>query len=198
MTCGPERDGAVIAVMRQVVDAARIDMGTRSVKVGIIRFTARAGCHGLFVARMFRGNGSRGCSRTPEVWAVCADFAAGGADGGRSARDAGASDGTRIIRCAKDHPSEPPAEVRRGRCSARPSGFGRGHRPGHAVRVPQARRGPKPPASARPAHGGRFAPAGTGAGLRCACGNGPGGAVVAARAGKRGAFPDPPGPAGPC
>jgi len=28
-------------------------------------------------------------------------------------------------------------------------------------------RGPKPPASARPAHGGRFAPAGPGAGLRC-------------------------------
>jgi hypothetical protein len=28
-------------------------------------------------------------------------------------------------------------------------------------------RGPKPPASARPAHGGRFPPAGSGAGLRC-------------------------------
>jgi hypothetical protein len=28
--------------------------------------------------------------------------------------------------------------------------------------------GPKPPASARPAHGGRFSPAGSGAGLRCA------------------------------
>jgi hypothetical protein len=34
-------------------------------------------------------------------------------------------------------------------------------------RCPSASRGPKPPASARPAHGGRFSPAGTGAGLRC-------------------------------
>jgi hypothetical protein len=30
-------------------------------------------------------------------------------------------------------------------------------------------RGPKPPASARPAPGGRFSPAGSGAGLRCSC-----------------------------
>jgi hypothetical protein len=36
-----------------------------------------------------------------------------------------------------------------------------------------ASRGPKPPASARPAHGGRFAPAGSGAGFRCAWGTGP-------------------------
>jgi len=34
-----------------------------------------------------------------------------------------------------------------------------------ALRCEHARRGPKPPASARPAHGGRFAPAGPGAGL---------------------------------
>jgi len=45
--------------------------------------------------------------------------------------------------------------------------------------------GPKPPASARPALGGRFAPAGSGAGLCCAVGTGP---VWkrSAQAGKRG------------
>ncbi len=37
--------------------------------------------------------------------------------------------------------------------------------PATALRWDQASRGPKPPASARPAHGGRFAPAGSGAGL---------------------------------
>jgi len=37
--------------------------------------------------------------------------------------------------------------------------------PATAPRCPLARRGPKPPASARPATGGRFAPAGSGAGL---------------------------------
>jgi len=42
---------------------------------------------------------------------------------------------------------------------------GRGHRPCHSATLPLASRGPKPPASARPAHGGRFAPAGPGAGL---------------------------------
>ncbi len=45
-------------------------------------------------------------------------------------------------------------------------------------------RGPKPPASARPAPGGRFAPAGPGAGLRSTCGKGPHAAVVPDRAGK--------------
>jgi hypothetical protein len=50
--------------------------------------------------------------------------------------------------------------------------------------------GPKPPASARPAPGKRFSPAGSGAGLRCSCtcrstGHCP------ARAGKRSAFPVP-------
>jgi len=43
---------------------------------------------------------------------------------------------------------------------------GRGHRPCHsATLVSGPAGGPKPPASARPAHGGRFAPAGSGAGL---------------------------------
>ncbi len=42
----------------------------------------------------------------------------------------------------------------------------RGHRLGHAAPVPLASRRPqRPPASARPAHGGRFSPAGSGAGL---------------------------------
>ena len=81
--------------------------------------------------------------------------------------------------------------------SGPPARSGRGHRPGHAVPVPHTGRGPKPPASARPAHGGRFTPAGPGAGLCCTCANGPHGAVVASRAGKRGAFPDPPGRAAP-
>jgi len=45
-------------------------------------------------------------------------------------------------------------------------------------------RGPQPPASARPAPGGRFAPAGPGAGLRSTCGKGPHAAVVPDRAGK--------------
>jgi hypothetical protein len=40
--------------------------------------------------------------------------------------------------------------------------------PATAQRWHQASRGPKPPASARPATGGRFSPAGSGAGLRCA------------------------------
>ena len=39
--------------------------------------------------------------------------------------------------------------------------------PATALRCPLSSRGPKPPASARPAHGGRFSPAGSGAGLRC-------------------------------
>jgi hypothetical protein len=90
------------------------------------------------------------------------------------------------------------AEGKRGLSFQRPPArAGRGHRPGHAERCPQASRGPKPPASARPAHGGRFTPAGPGAGLCCTCANGPHGAVVASRAGKRGAFPDPPGLAAP-
>jgi CspA family cold shock protein len=59
-----------------------------------------------------------------------------------------------------------------------------------ACRVPCVRRGPKPPASARPAPGGRASPAGSGAGLRCAwtcrsSGN------RRARVGKRRAFPGP-------
>ena len=41
--------------------------------------------------------------------------------------------------------------------------------PATAPRCPLSSREPKPPASARPAHGGRFAPAGSGAGL-CWCG----------------------------
>ena len=53
-----------------------------------------------------------------------------------------------------------------------------------------ASRGPKAPGQ-RPA--GRFAPAGSGTGLRCACGSGPRGAVVRGRARKRGAFPSAPG-----
>ncbi len=64
--------------------------------------------------------------------------------------------------------------------------------PATAPRCPLSSRGPKPPASARPAPGGRFAPTGPGAGLRCSrtcrsTGHRP------ARAGKRAAFPDPPG-----
>ncbi len=51
-------------------------------------------------------------------------------------------------------------------------------------------RGPKPPASARPAHGGRFPPAGSGAGL-CWCGLHRSWWQRSARAGKRGAFPVP-------
>ena len=43
--------------------------------------------------------------------------------------------------------------------------------------------GQSPPASVRPAHSGRFAPAGTGTGLRRADGTGPPGAVVSDRAG---------------
>jgi hypothetical protein len=39
--------------------------------------------------------------------------------------------------------------------------------PAAAPRCPLSSRGPKPPASARPALGGRFAPAGSGAGLWC-------------------------------
>ena len=43
---------------------------------------------------------------------------------------------------------------------------GRGHRPCHSAAPGSGPTGgPKPPASARPAHGGRFAPAGSGAGL---------------------------------
>jgi len=47
-----------------------------------------------------------------------------------------------------------------------PAPPGRGHRPCHSA-VPGSgpAGGPKPPASARPAHGGRFSPAGSGAGL---------------------------------
>ena len=51
-------------------------------------------------------------------------------------------------------------------------------------------RGPQPPASARPAHGGRFSPAGSGAGL-CWCGLHRSWWQRSARAGKRGAFPVP-------
>jgi hypothetical protein len=62
--------------------------------------------------------------------------------------------------------------------------------PATAATLPLASRGPKPPASARPAPGGRFSPAGSGAGLRSSrtCRSG---WHRAARAGKRGAFPDP-------
>jgi hypothetical protein len=49
--------------------------------------------------------------------------------------------------------------------SGMPALSGRGHRPCHSATLPLASRGPKPPASARPAPGGRFAPAGSGAGL---------------------------------
>jgi hypothetical protein len=67
---------------------------------------------------------------------------------------------------------------------------GRGHRPCHSATLRLGQPGPKPPSSARPAPGGRFAPAGSGAGL-CRCG--PHGSLWLrrARAGKRSAFPDP-------
>ena len=52
------------------------------------------------------------------------------------------------------------------RTTAPPRFNGRGHRPCHSATLPLASREPKPPASARPAHGGRFSPAGSGAGLR--------------------------------
>ena len=49
---------------------------------------------------------------------------------------------------------------------AMPGLSGRGHRPCHSAALILVRpEGPKPPASARPAHGGRFPPAGSGAGL---------------------------------
>ena len=49
---------------------------------------------------------------------------------------------------------------------AMPGLSGRGHRPCHSVTLASGPAGgPKPPASARPAHGGRFPPAGSGAGL---------------------------------
>jgi len=51
-------------------------------------------------------------------------------------------------------------------------------------------RGPKPPASARPAHGGRFSPAGSGAGL-CVSRTCRSKGHRSARAGKRAAFPVP-------
>jgi len=50
---------------------------------------------------------------------------------------------------------------------ARAVRFGRGNRPGHALRVLQVRRGPKPPARACPAPGGRWPVVGPGpAGLQ--------------------------------
>ncbi len=58
----------------------------------------------------------------------------------------------------------------------------------HADPVPAG--GPKPPASARPAPGGRFSPAGSGAGL-CRCGWHGSWWQRSARAGKRSAFPHP-------
>ncbi len=56
--------------------------------------------------------------------------------------------------------------------------------------APLASRGPKPPASPPPATGGRFAPAGSGAGLRCAVCDGLCRNVPQGR-GKRAAFPIP-------
>ena len=65
--------------------------------------------------------------------------------------------------------------------------------PATAPHCPLARRGPKPSASARPAPGGRFPPAGSGAGL-CWCGFHGSWWQRSARAGKRGSrFLFPPG-----
>ncbi len=62
--------------------------------------------------------------------------------------------------------------------------------PATALRCPVASRGPKPPASARPVTGGRFAPAGLGAGL-CRSRTCRSTGHRRAGAGKSGAFPVP-------
>jgi hypothetical protein len=71
-----------------------------------------------------------------------------------------------------------------------PARSGRGLRPGPVLPVPAAPQGPKPPASARPAPGGRFSPAGSGAGL-CWCGLHGSWWRRSARAGQTHAFPVP-------
>ncbi len=75
-----------------------------------------------------------------------------------------------------------------------PRFHGRGHRPCHSGTLASGPAGgPKPPASARPAPGGRFSPAGPGAGLCCAGGTGLAWGVPRGR-GKRGSrFLVPPG-----
>jgi hypothetical protein len=98
-------------------------------------------------------------------------------------RSAGAGE-TQCVSCPR------PERGRKVAPCLAPRRHGKGHRLCHAATSPPASRGPKPPASARPAHGGRFSPAGTGAGLCCArtcrsTGHCP------ARAGKRSAFPVP-------
>jgi len=66
-----------------------------------------------------------------------------------------ASGETRCVSCSRLEGRQNPH-----RCN------GRGHRPCHSAAPGSGPAGgPKPPASARPAHGGRFAPAGSGAGL---------------------------------
>jgi hypothetical protein len=87
-----------------------------------------------------------------------------------------------------------PVPARRGGVpdyAGMPGISGRGHRPCHSATLPpRPAGGPKPPASARPAPGGRFSPAGSGAGL-CWCGWRRSSWQRPARAGETHAFPVP-------
>ncbi len=82
-----------------------------------------------------------------------------------------------------------------GTSSADPLRSGRGHRPCHSTALGSGPAGgPKPPASARPATGGRFSPAGSGAGLSWCPWTCRSTGQRRARAGKRGSrFLIPPG-----
>jgi hypothetical protein len=103
------------------------------------------------------------------------------------------STGHRLARAGKRTAFRGPARIGGGRSESEPPAPLDWQGPSplpqrHADTRPAG--GPKPPASARPAPGGRFSPAGSGAGLRCAwtcrsTGN------RAARAGKRSAFQGP-------
>ena len=66
-----------------------------------------------------------------------------------------------LIRFCPTTPTGPGKRV----AFSQPGPIGRGHRRGHATPFPHRAGGPKPTASARPAIGGRFAPAGAGSGL---------------------------------